>query len=534
MRSVLQSVILVALLISCTRNIDSIRLTGREGSFHVSTNSTMRLAVGTEPPTIDWHKSTDTTSSLIINNIMEGLTAFNIESDQTELIPALAVSWDSSPDFKVWKFKLRTDVTWSDGVPFKASHVVDGWRRLLDPETAGEYAYFLFSVKNAQDYNSGQIKDPEMIGVKALSDHELQVELDNGFSFFPSLLSHPSTFPVRLDVVEKHGSLWTEAGNLVSLGPYTLKEWRHDEYLLLEANPNYFGGEPKVKYVLGRVVERSATAVRLFSTGQLDALTDLPHSDLRRLKKLPTYSNSPNLLTYFYGFKIQDPVVGNVHLRRAINHAIDKQQIITVLDGGQTPLPCWLPEGLIGYSEDVGLKFDLEKAKEELKKAGYSSGADVPTIVLGFNTNEGHKLVAENVQQQLRKNLGLRIEVINEEWKTYLSRLNSDPYPIFRMGWLADYPDPDNFLNLMTSFSDNNRGKWKNPKFDELIKKGASEQDTARRAEIYLEAQRLLCEVDAAAIPLYMGVSHYLIHERVKNFPRNNLGYYRFHKVVLE
>ena len=122
----------------------------------------------------------------------------------------------------------------------------------------------------------------------------------------------------------------------------------------------------------------------------------------------------------------------------------------------------------------------------------------------------------------------------SEEWKTYLSRLNTDPYPLYRLGWLADYPDPDNFLNLMTSYSDNNRGRWANKKYDQLIERGASEQDPQKREEIYIEAQKLLCEEDAASIPLFMGVSHYLIKERIRNFPVNNLGYYRFHKVVIQ
>lgn len=524
---------LIALLLTaCTGPSDTLRLTGREGAFRLQVQDTLRLAVGTEPPTLDWHRSTDTTSSLITSNLMEGLTAYDVTAAEAELLPGLAESWQSSQDFKTWTFKLREDVLWSDEVPFTAQHLVDGWLRLLHPETASEYAYFLFAVKGARDFNAGKLT-PDQVGVKAQGDYEVIVELNDGISYFPSLLAHPSTFPIRLDVIEKHGNQWTEAGNLVGLGPYTLREWRHDEYLLLEANPNYFRGAPAVQYVLGRIVERSATAVRLFSTGQLDALMDLPHSDLRRLKKMPEYRSKSNLLTYFYGFSVKTPELDNVHLRRALVHAIDKEQITTVLDGGQEPLPCWVPEGLIGHSKNVGLSFDLEKAKQELKKAGYSSGSEVPTLVLGFNTNETHKLVAENVQQQLRKHLGVRIEVQSEEWKTYLSRLNSNPYPIFRMGWLADYPDPDNFLNLMTSYSENNRGRWDNQRYDALIRQGASEQDEEKRHEIYLKAQRILCEEDAAAIPLYMGVSHFLIDERVKNFPINNLGYYRFYKVEI-
>ncbi len=527
--------VMVALLCAaCTGNSDTIRLTGRAGSFTIEVAGTMRIAVGTEPPTLDWHKSTDTTSSLIIGNLMEGLTAYSVTSEDAELIPGLAQSWRASDDFKVWTFQLREDVVWSDGEPFTASQLVDGWQRLLNPETASEYAYFLFSVENAQAINSGKIKDPNLLGVKALNDHELQVTLNKGISYFPSLLAHPSTFPIRLDVIEKHGSTWTEAGHLEGLGPFVLREWRHDEYLLLEANPKYFDGTPEVQRVLGRIVERSATAVRLFSTGQLDVLMDLPHSDLKRLKEFPEYTSKSNLLTYFYGFSVKAPGVDNVHLRRAIVHAIDKREIATILDGGQEPLPCWVPDGLLGYSEDVGLAFDLEKARAELKKAGYSSGQEAPTVLLGFNTNETHKLVAENVQQQLRRNLGLRLDVNSEEWKTYLNRLNTDPYPLYRLGWLADYPDPDNFLNLMTSYSDNNRGRWANKKYDRLIEQGASEQDPEKREQLYLEAQRVLCEEDAAVIPLFMGVSHYMIHGRVQNFPVNNLGYYRFHKVVIK
>ncbi len=224
----------------------------------------------------------------------------------------------------------------------------------------------------------------------------------------------------------------------------------------------------------------------------------------------------------YYGFNVKRPPMDNPKLRMAVSYAIDRKEVTDMLGGGQTPLTSWVPVGMFGYEPDRGLKFDVAKAKKLLKEAGYGKGLKpLPKLSIGFNTNENHQRIAENIQQQLKRNLGLEIEMANQEWKVFLNILKTNPPHIFRMGWVSDYPDPDNFLNLMTSYSDNNHTNWGNPKFDKLIEDASSEISKDKRRAMYSQAQKILTETDVPVIPLFSGVRHVLISERVKGFSLN-------------
>lgn len=523
-------------LSACTPRSKDTQLKLKEGkTLSLPYKETLGVRIASEPPTLDWHKATDTTSSLITGNIMDGLVSYDITKKELPLIPALAESWKASNGSRTWTFKIREGVKWSDGKPFTTQHVFDGWKRLLEPATASEYAYFLFSIRGAGEYNSGKLKDFSGVGVKILDDRRIQVQLDRPMSYFPSLLTHQSTFPIRLDIVKKYGDSWTEPGNIVTLGAFILKVWKHDELLVLERNENYFEGAPNIRYILARMIEKVSTAVRLFDSSKLDALHEVPSKELTKMRTRPEFRKVGNLLLYYYGFNVKKPPFDNLSVRQAISHAIDRKEITELLGGGQTPLTSWIPKGLLGYDPKVGLGFDLKKAKSLLAQAGFGeTGKKMPTLTIGFNTNEDHQRIAENIQAQLQRNLGIKVELRNEEWKVYLDRLKSDAYMIFRLGWLADYPDPDNFMNLMASYSDNNHTGWSSKAYDKLIESAASEMNSKKRQILYDRAQKILVEDEVPVAPLYNGVAHHLISKRVQNYPINFLGYYRFKKTVLQ
>ena len=189
---------------------------------------------------------------------------------------------------------------------------------------------------------------------------------------------------------------------------------------------------------------------------------------------------------------------------------------------------------MFGYEPEIGIEFDVKKANELLTRAGFKDRNKFPTIELSFNTNENHQRIAENVQSQLKKNLGINVELKNEEWKVYLNTLQVNPAHIYRMGWLADYPDPDNFLNLMTSYSANNHTNWGNKEYDQLIEKAASELDANKRKQYYSKAQKILAELDVPVAPIYSGVSQALVSKRVKNFPNNSMNRYPFKRVEIQ
>lgn len=505
-----------------------------KADYNLSLSETLRINLTTEPPTLDWIKSTDTTSAQVQENIMEGLVQFDYEDPELKLLPALATEWSPSEKGRVWTFTLRQGVKWTDGQDFTGQQIVDGWERLLNPKTAAEYAYFLYGVKNARKYNEGKLTDFSQVGVKATADGKFVVELEEPMAYFPNLLTHHSTFPIRKDVIEKAGDRWTEPENIQTLGPFRLKIWEHDKALVLERNESYYGEKPALKNVVGYMITEMSTAQNLFDSGKMDVLTQLPATELRALKKRPEYKEKGVLTIYYYGFNVKKKPLDNPKVRKAISHAIDRSEITQLLAAGFIPLTSWVPPGMFGYEAERGINFDVAKAQKLLDEAGYKDRSQFPKLVLAFNTNENHQRIAENVQAQLKRNLGIDVEIKNEEWKVYLNTLKSDPPHIYRLGWQADYPDPDNFMTLMTSYSENNHTHWVNKEFDQVVEKAAVQLSREDRKKLYSKAQAILTEVDVPVVPIYAGVNHLLIANRVKNFPVNSLGRFPLKKVQLQ
>jgi oligopeptide transport system substrate-binding protein len=518
--------VLALLLGACTKKLST-------AEYGLDSAETLRINMITEPPSLDWSKSTDTTSALVMYNIMDGLTRIDTEDAQLKVVPALAESW-STKDARVWIFKLRKDVKWTDGRAFTAQQVLDGWERILNPETASEYAYQLYGIKNARAYNEGELKDFREVGVKITDAGELKVELERPKAYFPYLLSHHSMYPLRKDVVEKFGNAWTEPEHLVSLGPYRLKVWDHDKALVLIRNEAYYGEPAKTKNILVYIIPETSTAMNLYNAGRIDALNDLPSSELSQLRKRPDYQERGVIGTYYYGFNTSKPPFDNPRVRRAVSMAIDRKQLTDLLAGGQIPLYGWIPNGMMGYDPEVGLRFDAAKARKLLEEAGYKDRSKLPMITIGYSTSDDNKRIAENVQAQLKTNLGLNIQLSNEEWKTYLQTLKANPPAIFRLGWLADYPDPDNFMSLITSYSENNHTHWGSKRYDELVERAVSLTDPAERAVLYKEGQKILTETEVPVMPLFTMVTQQLVAPRVENYPLNAMKEYRYDKVVLK
>lgn len=508
--------------------------TKKSTDYNLDVKETLRVALGAEPPSLDWHKSTDTTSNEVVINLMDGLVDYDMSGEAPKMIPALAAKWESSKDQKKWVFTLRDDVKWTDGTPFTAQHVVDGWERLLNKDTAAPYAYMLFNVKNARKYNQGEITDFAQVGIKVNAKGQLEVELESPQSYFPMLTAHHSLYPVRKDVAEKFGERWTRPENIQTLGAYALKVWDNDKALVLERNDNYYGEKAKTKYVLMRVVKEVSTALKMFEKGQLDTLSEVPSLEMARLKTMPQFKTTPILGIYYLGFNVKKKPLDNPDVRKAINMAIDREEIVKLLDGGQKALYGWLPVGSPGYDADAGLRFNPEEAKKLLDKAGFADRSKFPKLVAGFNTNENHQRVLENVQAQLKRNLGINIELQNTEWKSYNALLQADPPMVFRMGWIADYPDPDTFFALITSDSENNHTNWGNPKFDSLVKRAVSVAGIKEREKLYKEAHKILTEQDVPVIPIYSYVNHAMVADRVQFYPQNVLKRYTYKQVVLK
>jgi len=413
---------------------------------------------------------------------MEGLAEYN---NALQPIPALAKKWEISSDGLQYTFTLKKGIQWSDGVSLRAQHFLDSWLRLLNPQTAAEYAYFLYDIKGAKEFNQGIVKDPKKVAIRAPSDHILKVTLKHPAVYFPSVTTFMVTYPIRMDLIEKFGNLWTEPPNLVTLGAFQVKSWRHEYKLVLEKNPLYWGvkkGFPSIQNLIVYVINEGTTALSLYETGGLDYV-ELPPIAIPHYREHADFRFQTKLRGYYYGFNVQITPFDDVRVRKAFSHAIDRKQFPKILQGGEIPTGSWVPKGMFGYNETIGLRYDPQKARALLKEAGFPQGKGFPRTIAAFNTDPLNRMVSENLQAQWKKELNVDIVLDNQEWKVYLQKLQHDTPALFRLGWGADYPDPDNFLNLFTSTSGNNHTKWKNEEYDQLITKAAGEPNTTKRKE---------------------------------------------------
>jgi len=480
----------------------------------------LRYNLQTEPPSLDWSITTDNASIEVLNNLMEGLTRYD---ENLKPVPALAESWGVLDDGRRYIFHLRKNARWSDGKPVLADDFVYSWQRLIKPETAAEYAYFIYLVKNAREINSGEVKDVNQLGIRALDARTLEVELKEPAVYFPVITTFVVTYPQRKDLVERYPESWTEPEHLVTTGPFVLTKWQHEYKLIIEPNPYYWDKQPRVKQVIFYMVNERTTELALYDTGDLD-ICQLPPQAIPSYRKSRDYHYRPILGTYYVGFNIEKPPVNNPLVRRALAMAIDRSKIPEILKGDQEPATSFIPPGISGHNPELGFKFNPERAREILAQAGYPGGKGLPPITLAFNTMDSNQLVCEFVQAQWQNNLGVTVYLRNMEWKVFLKELQLDPPAVFRLGWYADYPDPDNFATIFLSDSGNNHTRFKSKEYDELVSRASFEKDPQKRQQLYDQAQKMILEEHCIFVPLYFYTVNYMIQPYVRNLDYNPMG----------
>lgn len=484
---------------------------------------TLRLNLGFEPDTLDWLQATDSYSFDIIVNVMAGLTKY---TNDLKSVPSIAKKWDISNDGKIYRFYLRDDAKWTDGKPVTSDDFVYAWRRILNPQTAGPYAYLLYPIKNAYKFNTGQIEDPHLLGVKAVKNDLLEVELERPTAFFLNLTSYCFYFPQRKDIVEKYGDDWTEPGRLVTCGPFMLDKWEHEYKLSLLKNPLYNNPTPLLEQIKYYIVPEQSSAFSLYLNNEIDLIDSrsIPISEIETVQKMKETAIFPLLRVTYVGFNVTKPPMDNKLVRKAFSYAIDRNIFPKVLRRGEMPSASLLPPALEDfYLPHVGCNFNPELARKLLAEAGYPDGRGFPRIKMLFPTREDAKLIAESIQSIFKRVLNIKVELVNEEWKVYLATMQQDPPHLFRTSWGADYPDPDTFMNLFNSNSGNNHGRWKNKKYDELIYQASSTLDLSKRQELYAQAQKLLLEDEAVVAPLFFNTQVLLNKHWVKNFKHNSM-----------
>ena len=522
------------LLSACGGGESNVDQGNRDGTLHWGN--------GTEPQSLDPHIATGVPEHNIITALMEGLVAKDSKTLAPK--PGVAESWTISEDGRVYTFKLRENARWSNGDPHNAHDYVWSWWRALQPALGNLYAYMYFSIDNAKEYYEGTITDFDQVGVKALDDSTLKVTLSNPTPYFLQLLDHYSLYPVHRGTVEKFGTAdergtrWTYEGNHVGNGAFQLSAWKINRRITVQRNPYYWNADHVgLNQIVFYPTENAVSEERMFRAGQLHRTSSVP-SD-----KIPSYLEtqnssmriSPYLGTYFYRINTNVPHLQSKLVRRALALTIDREAITkNILKGGQIPAYAFTPPGTMGYYPESNLRFDPETARQLLAEAGYLNGKDFPATEILYNTNESHRKIAVAIQQMWKKHLNIDIKLLNQEWKVYLDSESIGNYEISRAGWIGDYVDPNNFLDMFLCNGGNNRTGWCNAEYDYLIGDIAPTAKThAERLAVFGRAEKLLMD-ELPVIPIYTYTSISLVNQAVKNYPSNILNKANYSEIYLQ
>ncbi len=497
---------------------------------------------GAEPKDLDPHTVTGVTENNIISALFEGLTSPNPKTLAPE--PGVAESWTISDDGKTYIFKLRKNALWSNGDPVTADDFVWSWQRMLSPGMASEYAYQLFTVKNAKPFNQGDISDFSQVGVRALDAKTLQVELENPTPYFLSLLTHYSTFAVHPPTILKHGAmdeagtLWTRPNNFVGNGPFTLKTWRLNYIIRVVKNPLYWDADAvRLNEIAFYPVDSALTEERMFRTGVLHIASTVPVDkiDVYQQEYPDKISINPYLGTYYYRINVTKKPMDDVRVRQALSMSIDRDTIVkAITKGGQIPAYVYTPPDIQGYFATPGqISYDIEKARQLLAEAGYPNGQGFPEIELTYNTSDAHRRIAVAIQQMWKDALNIDIRLSNQDWKVYLSRIQSMDYEMARAGWIGDYPDPNTFLDMFVTDGGNNQTGWSNPEYDRLIALAATQADQQERFQSFRAAEEILIE-ESPVIPIYTYTRVQLKQPQLKGWHPNILDQHPYKAAYIE
>ncbi len=503
-----------------------------QAGIETTSSATLHRGNSTEPVTLDPHQSEDVSSGNILRDLFEGLVS---EDAAGNLIPGMSEEWSISQDGLTYIFNLRNCVTWSNGEALSAADFIFSLRRALDPETAAPMASLLAPIKNARSVLNGKLP-VEKLGIEMPDAHTLVIKLENPTPWFLQILSHPIAFPVYASSLIKNKDKAFSAGKLISNGAWKLDKWIPYEKLVLTRNAHYYGIQkekknPFFRQVIYYPIDSSNSEFSRYRAGELDWTDTIPPNKLRWIKKnLPGEAFiNPYLGTYYYGFNLtREPFRGKPGLRRALSLAINRK-IITekILGNGEIPAHRWLPPGIASRpnDKDFNMAQNIEHARQLYQQAGYSHDKPLLTT-LHYNSSDQNKRIAVAIAAMWKKNLGIKVELINEEWKVFLNRRKSKiETRIYRASWIADYNDASSFLDLFTSNNTKNDTGYANPVYDRLISQIESVMDKTEREQLIRQAEQQLLD-DQVILPIYHYVSRHLVKPDIRGYRANPLDHH--------
>lgn len=494
---------------------------------------TISYAIKAEPASLDPAITTGLPESNAELELFEGLT--RIDKDGIPQ-PALAEKWEISPDGMTYTFHLREGICWSDGTPITAEDFVYSWRRALDPNTASQIAYMLFVLENGEAYNSDEATADE-VGVRAIDERTLEVQLGEPAAYFLGLTAFHAFYPVPKHIVEENPETWASSDkNLVSCGPYILKKWIHSSEIIMMKNDKYWNVDNvKPPCITMPISESAATRVNFLESGNADIVEEPPAADEARLRELGLYKSCPMLGTIYYVFNLEKAPFDNPKVRQAFAMAIEREDFVhNVIRSGKEPAYAFVPPGMIIDGKDFRsaeyerlMKENADESKRLLKEAGYNGEA----ITLLYGTSESSKAICEGIQAMWKKNLGVDVELANQETKVFYASRDNGDYQVAYANWIADFSDPMNFLDIY--YDPNNESRYKNPQFLELVDRAKRETDSVKRTEYMHQAEQLLID-DCVIIPLYYSSMNLVVNPKLKGYFTSPMGLVDLTEAYLE
>lgn len=488
---------------------------------------------------LDPHMATETSYYTVLSALLEGLVA----EDPADLhpVPGVAERWEASPDGLTYTFHLRDGARWSNGDPVTSQDFIGSWRRILTPSLGAANASQLFLIQGAEAFNRGDA-DFSQVGLRAKDSRTLAVSLEHPAPWFLSVLSGPAWLPVHLATIAKYGggaargNPWAEPGRWVGNGPFTLAAWRRGQEITVTRSPTYWdAGRVALREIHFHTFDSIDAEERAFRAGQLHVTETIPPG------KIDAYAReSPGLLradpllgTFFLRVNVRRPFLNDARVRMALSLAIDRAAIAErILKGGQKPAASFTPPGLEGYEPEPLQQLNLEEARRLLAQSGHPGGAGLPAFDLLYNTSESHRTVAEAVQEMWRRDIGVQVRLVNEDFKSTEGARSTGTYDLLRSAWIADYADPSAFLEIWRGDSSNNFTGWSNPDYDSLLFAADRTADRASRDALYAKAEHILLS-EAPVIPIYHYMHVFLIRPSVKGWYPTLLDHHPYKWVSL-
>ena len=526
------AILFFVLLLACL-GWATARLTDRETASSAvdAATGTITLALTSEPPQLDSTRATDMVSGMLLGHVMEGLFRYNPDN---ELVPGMCESWEMGE--LGGYFNIRRDAKWSNGAPVTAHDFVFAWRTAVDPATASQYAFILFSIKNAKEINEGKLP-VEALGATAIDDHTLQVELSRPTPYFLKLLAFPTYFPINEQFYRStEGRYGANAEDLIYNGPFEMTHWAHDANLRLDKNEIYWNKDSVRLQTIdfAHILSDANSLLNLYETNKI-ATTSLNAENIERALNRKWFIKQ-NVSGSVYFLEINhrpERLTSNLNLRRALQAVNDPAELVykvLKIPGnipGESIIPRWI-KGVEGtFREEYPAPTHVpneEKARKYLAAALDEMGLDtLPPLVLLSGDSEVSNKISEYIQNVYKEKLGIELILDRQIFKQRLAKMTAGDFDIVAAGWGPDYDDILTFGDLFASWNENNRGRYESDEFDAAVAVAQSSSDPRTRMDAMAKVQQLIYE-DVVVLPQYESGSVYVADQRIKGISRRAVG----------